>query len=163
MVAVSQEPPGASRAAALQATRPSVVLDTHIVLDWLWFTDPRVAALALAVQASRLQWLATADMRDELERVLVRFEAKNSSISKKEQVLTLMDQYVSWIHQPVPRWRFTCTDPDDQKFIDLAVHAQARWLVSRDRAVLKLRTRALAQGCEFTTPEGVNWDSAGPL
>ena len=145
----------------MQAVCPRVVLDTHIVLDWLWFADPRVAALAQALQAGRLQWLATADMRDELERVLVRFEAKNPSISKQEQVLTLMDHHASWVVHPVPRWRYTCTDPDDQKFIDLALHAQARWLVSRDRAVLKLSSRARAQGCEFTTPQGVSWDSTG--
>jgi len=37
-----------------------------------------------------------------------------------------------------------CTDPDDQKFIDLAATSGAQWLISRDRAVLKLRKRAFA-------------------
>jgi predicted nucleic acid-binding protein len=34
-----------------------------------------------------------------------------------------------------------CSDPDDQKFIELAAAAEAQGLVSKDRAVLKLRRR----------------------
>jgi predicted nucleic acid-binding protein len=47
-----------------------------------------------------------------------------------------------------------CTDADDQKFIDLACAAPARWLVSRDRAVLKLRRRAATDGLVIVTPDG---------
>jgi predicted nucleic acid-binding protein len=47
-----------------------------------------------------------------------------------------------------------CTDPDDQMFVDLAHAAGARWLVSRDRAVLRLARRAAAFGIAITAPEG---------
>ena len=47
-----------------------------------------------------------------------------------------------------------CSDPDDQKFLDLA-HAQgAGWLLSRDRAVLKLARRAARFSLTITVPEG---------
>jgi len=49
--------------------------------------------------------------------------------------------------------RLICRDPDDQMFIDLAVEAKARWLISRDRAVLALAKRARAFGVEILTPE----------
>ena len=39
-----------------------------------------------------------------------------------------------------------CTDPDDQKFIDLALQTGASALLSRDRAVLKLARRAAVHG-----------------
>jgi predicted nucleic acid-binding protein len=39
-----------------------------------------------------------------------------------------------------PKIRFTCTDPDDQHFLDLASQHKAL-LVSKDRAVLKQRKR----------------------
>jgi predicted nucleic acid-binding protein len=39
----------------------------------------------------------------------------------------------------------TCKDPDDQKFIDLAVVHQAQ-LLSKDQAVLCMRKRLLALG-----------------
>lgn len=159
MTAVSQETETVHNAGVSQTALGRVVLDTHIVLDWLWFADPRVDALAQALEAGRLTWLATPDMREELERVLIRLEPKFQKAPNKEQVLTLMDQHATWILQPVPRWRYTCSDPDDQKFIDLALHTQARWLLSRDRAVLKLGPRAHAQGCKFTTPERMDWAS----
>jgi predicted nucleic acid-binding protein len=48
--------------------------------------------------------------------------------------------------------RLRCTDPDDQKFIDAAI-VSAQWLISRDRAVLKLARRAAALGLRIVTPE----------
>jgi hypothetical protein len=45
---------------------PAAILDTQVALDWLLFDDPSTAALARAVQASRLVWLATPAMRAEL-------------------------------------------------------------------------------------------------
>jgi predicted nucleic acid-binding protein len=44
-----------------------------------------------------------------------------------------------------PRAAQVCKDPDDQKFIDLAVTHRAP-LLSKDHAVLKLRKRLLVQG-----------------
>ena len=54
---------------------------------------------------------------------------------------------------PAPAVRLVCRDPDDQMFIDLALAERARWLISRDRAVLALAKRARAQGLEILTPE----------
>jgi len=47
-----------------------VVIDTNIALDLLVFDNPDCLPLAAALAASELRWLATASMRDELERVL---------------------------------------------------------------------------------------------
>ncbi|MFT7776961.1 putative toxin-antitoxin system toxin component, PIN family [Roseateles sp.] len=49
--------------------------------------------------------------------------------------------------------RLVCRDPDDQKFIDLALAARARWLISRDKAVLALAKRARLRGLAILTPE----------
>jgi len=48
--------------------------------------------------------------------------------------------------------RLRCTDRDDQMFIDLALACGARWLLSRDRAVLKLGKRARLLGLDILTP-----------
>jgi len=42
----------------------------------------------------------------------------------------------------VPR----CADPDDQKFLQLAADGAARWLLSRDDAVLALARRTQRDG-----------------
>ncbi|OXH83132.1 nucleotide-binding protein, partial [Burkholderia multivorans] len=54
---------------------------------------------------------------------------------------------------PLPK----CKDRDDQKFLELARAAQAEWLVSKDRALLKLAKRTardfgfrIAQPAPFT-------------
>ena len=57
--------------------------------------------------------------------------------------------------------RMRCTDPDDQKFIDLALGHRARWLVTRDRAVLKLARRARTLGLNIVTPEAVEDQFSG--
>jgi len=51
------------------------------------------------------------------------------------------------------RGPLACTDPDDQVFIDFALQHRCTWLVSRDRALLRLARRAAAWGVEVLTPQ----------
>ncbi len=132
--------------------RPAIVIDTNVVLDWLLFDDPSVRGLADAVQTCRVDWIATADMRDELAHVLGRGLAAQRG-ARAEAVLAAFDARVRSVPRPqplAPGWR--CSDPDDQKFVDLARDAGARWLLSRDRAVLKLARRARACGWQILAP-----------
>jgi predicted nucleic acid-binding protein len=50
-----------------------------------------------------------------------------------------------------------CSDPDDQKFIELAADIHALVLVSKDRAVLKLRRRCAPHYRIMTPAETVRW------
>lgn len=130
---------------ALQAV--PCVLDTNIVLDLLVFNDPRVQPLRAGLQAGTLLWMATQPMREELLRVLgyprvaVRLQRVQGSAS---QVLAQMDALVQW-RDVAPEASVRCEDPDDQKFIDLAV-AHQTLLLSKDRAVLCLHKKLLALG-----------------
>jgi hypothetical protein len=56
-----------------------------------------------------------------------------------------------------PEWHCMprCSDPDDQKFIELAAAACAQGLVSKDRAVLKLRRRCAPLFRVMTPAEAV--------
>ena len=138
----------------LTSDAPRVVLDTNVVLDWLLFEEPAVAALAQAISMGRLRWAVTAAMRDELAHVLARGLAAARG-KEASALLAAWDRHAVPHPEPPARPLLRVTDPDDQKFVDLALCVRARWLVSRDRAVLKLARRAAASGTAIVTP--ANW------
>ena len=135
-------------------TPPIVVLDTNVVLDWLLFRNPACAALDVSITTGQSLWVATAAMRDELVHVLARgsLDAWNADLPG---LWAIWDRHcVPWPTPPgVAAARLHCTDPDDQKFIDLAVACGARWLLSRDRAVLKLARGLREVGVEAAQPD----------
>lgn len=122
-----------------------IVLDTNIVLDLFVFDDPAVLPLKDALQTQLLQWIATPAMREELARVLAykqivpRLAYYQRSAT---DVLADFDRLVRLV-DVAPKAHPTCKDPDDQKFIDLAV-AHKTPLLSKDHAVLCMKKRLLA-------------------
>jgi len=118
-----------------------LVLDTNIVLDMLVFRDPRTHALHSALFANPetpdLLWLATAPMREELARVLAYPHIAARLAFHGLQAVQVLSQFDARarIVPVAPKAPATCKDPDDQKFIDLAVSHGAT-LLSKDKAVL---------------------------
>lgn len=139
----------------------TVILDSNVVLDWLLFRDPVAAALGAAIRAETVRWLATAAMRSELEHVLTRrhFAGRPGSAG---DVLDGWDRWAHpWAEPPAaPLGPLRCADPDDQKFIDLALHCRPAVLVSRDKAVLRLARRARALAVFILPPAA--WGTATP-
>lgn len=129
----------------------AVVLDTNVVLDWLLFNDRGVSALAAALRSGRLRWLACARMRDEFERTLRRPELARWH-PHGLRLLARFDNHAAMLAAPVSTPVLRCDDADDQVFVDLALENQARWLISHDRAVLRLRRRAAALGLLIAKP-----------
>jgi putative PIN family toxin of toxin-antitoxin system len=120
----------------------SLVLDTNVVLDAFVFADEDARPLLPALAEGRLTWLATAAMREELARVLgyARIVPRLAAYGlDAAQVLAAFDRFARIVDVP-PKAPSTCSDPDDQKFIDLAV-ARCALLLSRDRAVLSMKNR----------------------
>jgi putative PIN family toxin of toxin-antitoxin system len=125
----------------------AVVLDTNIVLDVFVFSDAAAVPLRQALAAGTLDWLATQAMRDELARVLAYpkiVTRLNFYKLTAEDVLAAFDRHARLVDVPA-KCSLNCSDPDDQKFIDLAV-AQQALLLSKDRAVLSMEKRLLRQG-----------------
>jgi uncharacterized protein len=130
-----------------------VVLDTNAVLDWLVFANAEMRPLADAIEGGGVRWLATPRMRGELERVLA-YTALQQWNPDCERTLTAFDRHATICAEPTGSGfcPLICTDPDDQVFIDLAITHRATWLVTRDRALLKLRRRAAHSGVQIVTP-----------
>lgn len=135
----------------------SAVLDTNVWLDWLVFEDPGIARLRVAVADGRIRLIATAWMREELRSVLIR-PIITTRLIDAPQRLARFDDLISLV-EPAPRGRLICTDPADQAFIDLACHQRARWLITKDRALLRLARGARAHSQVMVlTPAGFTAD-----
>ena len=126
---------------------PPLVLDTNIVLDVFVFNDAAAQPVRDGLAAGQLDWIATPAMRVELERVLgypqivPRLAFYQLSAA---DVLAHFDARARLL--PVPaKAPVTCSDADDQMFIDLAV-AQRSTLLSKDKAVTSMAKRLLALG-----------------
>ena len=130
-----------------------LVLDTNIWLDWLVFDDPAVMPLKSARIDGVVQIAINVACLGELERVLAypEFEldaaTRNALFTKVRNCTYRVD---ALLLTPLPR----CTDPHDQKFLELARDAQADWLITKDKALLSLAKKRLdGTGFKIGTPE----------
>ena len=143
------------RGAAMSPPPLDLVIDTNVLLDWLAFRHPVGTAIEEALRSGRCRWLWTRPMRDELAHVIARESPRRWAIDASA-VLSVFDALGVDAGNPGPvagGAALRCTDADDQKFIDLAVARGAHALLTRDRAVLRLASRARRQGLLIATPE----------
>ncbi len=134
---------------------PNLVLDTNAVLDWLVFDNPGSQPFAGAIVSGNVRWIVNAAVRDELAHVLSRGVVDHWQ-PDLPRLWHTWERHATPIEQPPqgsPQRRPQCTDADDQKFLDLALDTGAQWLVTRDRALLKVARRARSLGLAIVTPE----------
>lgn len=123
-----------------------LVLDTNVWLDWLVFAEPSVLPIREAVAESRAAVYIDAPCEAELERVLA-YDLGKHSIDAAAQACCLatcrraarrIEEAVAHAQRALaPR----CSDPDDQKFLEAALAAQADFLITKDQALLELAWR----------------------
>ena len=137
------------------------VLDSNVWIDILVFDDPITRPIRAALEAGTLEALIDARCLKELTYVLDYPQFVRFAVNKAEALETLarLSQLVepeplSEDAPPLPK----CRDRDDQKFLELAHAIKADWLVSKDRALLKLAKRTardfgflIAQPAPFVT------------
>ncbi len=125
----------------------AIVLDTNIVLDLFVFGDPATVPLCEALAERTQQWIATPAMREELARVLAYPQIVKSLAHHGIAAVAVLSQFDAQVQvvDVAPKASVTCKDPDDQKFIDLAV-ANGAQLLSKDNAVLCMAKRLQTLG-----------------
>lgn len=138
------------------------MIDTNVVLDMLHFDDVAARPLRLALEDGRVRCMVSDSMLAEWRRVLAYPEfgldlAQQARLFARYQALAIKTDVVG-VDVGLPR----CSDPDDQQFIELAAAVRAQGLVSKDRALIKLRRRCAPQFRILTPAEAVCWldDSA---
>lgn len=137
--------------------KPLLVIDTNVALDLLHFDDAVARPLRLALEDGRMRCVVTDATLEEWRRVLAYPEfalgpAQQAALVERYQALA---ETVGTVDRGdgLPR----CSDPDDQKFIELAAAVRAQGLVSKDRALLKLRRRCAPHFRVMTPAEAVRW------
>lgn len=154
--------PSAVAIAAAVSPRPIVriVLDTNVCLDLFVFRDPRWALLLQAMRERRVEAVTREDCRMEWLVVLnyphlpLKEEDKPAIRAEFDSLITcLPNAAVNTFGLPV------CTDPDDQKFLELALQSQAGVLITKDKALLKLAKKTARKNMfAIMTPQG--WHAA---
>lgn len=124
-----------------------LVLDTNVVLDLLYWNDPAATPLMSALEDGSASAVTDTRCFQELQQVLRldRFELDPSA----QQALALRYRDIcQWHDTPAVPARSLprCKDPDDQKFLELALAADADLLVTKDKALLALERRRQALG-----------------
>lgn len=131
---------------------PRIVIDTNVCLDLFVFRDPRWADLLAAIESGAVEAVTRADCRDEYHIVLhyphlpLTDDTRPASAARFDALIKVVAPPESGVRLPV------CTDPDDQKFLEVARDAGAGTLITKDKALLKLARRLEKAGMFAVIP-----------
>jgi len=109
-----------------------VCIDTNVVLQ-LSAHSPTGRRLVLALLAGKVEWAVSNKILLEYEEVLVRQSRPRrfAEFDRFVDRLFLLNANVLFI-QPQFRFHVVGTDPDDNKFVDCAIAAQADYIITED-------------------------------
>lgn len=128
-----------------------VVLDTNILLDIFVFNDERAINLKQAILDGSIPAAASQktllELADVISRPLFKLnEAAQAAILNQWQ--SIAQHHDDCNLAPAP---WTCQDPDDQIFLDLAYHLKPSILISKDNAVLHIASKAAQEAILITS------------
>ena len=135
------------------ARRRLAVVDTNVWLDIHFFREPEAQSLAAALESPHWAAARCEQTDAELAAVLQRPRFCSSPAERSE----MLEHLRSWqartslvrLKAQAP-WR--CRDPNDQKFLDLAIAARASVLLTKDKALLAVHRSARRDGLMILTP-----------
>jgi len=133
-----------------------VVLDTNVLVSLYVFADSRFAPLRARIESGKWQAVTNDACFGEFRRVL---GYPLFALTEAQQAGALAAYAASTARHDgapiapavaLPR----CKDRDDQKFLELARDGRADWLVTADKALLRLARRDRLRGLfRILTPE----------
>ena len=132
--------------------RPRVVFDCMIYLQATASETSLAAALLRMMDNSTISLFVSNEILDEVRDVLSRpkIRQKNPRITDErvDALLTLLAEKGTLLESVPKHFRYE-RDPKDEKYINLAVEADAAYLVSRDNGLLDLMRENLAGSKDF--------------
>ena len=133
-----------------------IVIDSQSLFDWMVFRDPVCARWPAAFEGPDWEWIFTSEMKAEFDHVAAKGFGERWPVDVQAVAATWARHGRRVDSPPAPgaTARLHCTDPDDQKFIDLAISSHAHTLVTRDKALLRLSRKALERhGVRIRRPD----------
>ncbi len=113
------------------------VLDTNILASGVFWAGTPHQVLQ-AWMAGRFRWVISEEIFDEYREVLLELASGKPEVDVN-RILKLVAVGAEKV-RPVAFARPICTDADDDKFLGAAVAAGAEFVVSGDKALLKVGT-----------------------
>ena len=128
----------------------TIVFDTNVLLDLFVFNDFRALHLKQALIDGKVRALATPSTLEEFADVIARpvFSLDGTlqeQLRHQWQSLAQIRDDQSLIKAP-----WTCQDPDDQVFLDLAYTEKPCILISKDNEVLRFANQAAKEHIVIT-------------
>ena len=122
-----------------------IIFDTNVLLDLFVFNDFRALHLKQALIDGKVKALATPSTLEEFADVIARpvfslDETLQEQIRHQWQSLAQIRDDQSLIKAP-----WTCQDPDDQVYLDLAYTEKPCTLFSKDNEVLRFANQAVKE------------------
>ncbi len=131
-----------------------VVFDTNVLLSLFVFADSRYAPLRERLEGGEIVALTDERCLGEFRRVLaypmfsLADDAQRAAFESYSRHAIVVAAKADAV--PLPQ----CKDADDQKFLEVARDGKARWLVTSDKALLRMaRRRKLAHLFDIITPD----------
>ena len=127
---------------------PIIVLDTNVCLDLFVFRDPRTAPLLVALRDGLARAVTREDCRMEW-RIVLGYPRLKLDNAQQARVAAEFDALIECLPAPASAAAAplpTCSDPDDQKFLELARDSRAEVLITKDKALLKLAKKTARAG-----------------
>jgi putative PIN family toxin of toxin-antitoxin system len=133
-----------------------IILDTNVCIDLFVFRDPRWERLLHALEEKEVEAVTRKDCRSEWLLVLnyphfpLDEASRTEARGRFDALIACIETEQLIPDTPLP----VCKDKDDQKFLALALQADASTLITKDKALLKLAKRLTRKGLfSVLTPE----------
>jgi putative PIN family toxin of toxin-antitoxin system len=117
------------------------VIDTNCLLASLNRNSPFHRLYELFVSEA-FEWILSNEILTEYEEILTRHY---SAATAQRVTEILLNAPNTAFQEAYYKWQLVADDPDDDKFVDVAIAAGADFLVSNDRHFLPLRQLAFPQ------------------
>lgn len=116
--------------------RVKAVVDTNVLVSGIFWKGKPFEILG-AWRAKRFALIVSPPILEEYRRVLAEMTRLHPSPVVR-LIMELIELHAEMI-EPVSLAKQVCTDPDDDKFLEAALAANAHYVISGDKALLRVK------------------------